>query len=172
MRISGRLQRQALTRFNFFAPGFGVIQRSKAPADSASVDVALCEHSAQPGLQRAPAMKIAEERTFTGLPVTKPIKLCEKRVRQFASFRRTRAAAQHRAGSGAQIDAIHGDEMLPGRLASRDAGSSQGQVLKMQRREVLFKFCGGDGSTRKVLLHAVGERGGKALPREIPARGR
>src|SRR5260370_33434143 len=171
MRISGRLERQALTRFNFFAPGFGVIQRSKAPADSDSVDVALCEQVAQPGLQRAPAMKIAEERTFTGLPVVKPVKLGEERVRQFASFRRTRAAAQHRGGSGAQIDAIHGDEMFPGRLASRDAGGSQGQVLNMQRREALFKFCGCDRSTRKLLLHASAERGGKTLPRQTPARG-
>src|SRR5260370_17300408 len=103
MRISGRLERQALTRFNFFAPGFGVIQRSKAPADSDSVDVALCEHSAQPGLQRAPAMKIAEERTFTGLPVTKPVKLGEERVRQFVSPRGTRAAPHHPAATGPQI---------------------------------------------------------------------
>src|SRR5260370_7133800 len=95
MRISGRLERQALTRFNFFAPGFGVIQRSKAPADSDSVDVALCEHSAQPGLQRAPAMKIAEERTFTGLPVTKPVNLAEERVRQFVSPRTPPPPPQH-----------------------------------------------------------------------------
>jgi len=116
-------------------------------------------------------MKIAEERTFTSLPVAKPVKLGEERVRQFASFRRTRAAAQHRGGSGAQIAAKHRDEMLPGCLASRAASSSQGQVLKMQRRKVLFKFCGGDVSPRKVLLYAAGKRGGKTLPRETPARG-
>src|SRR5579863_8551611 len=172
MGIRGRLQRGGAQRIDFFARGFAIIERFESAAGAQGVDMPLCDHRVQPGLERAAAVKITKERALSGLAIRQTIKLCEERVGELLNFKRTRGTMQHNGSGGPQGAAKCGDEMLPGRLASLEARGGQREVLDVQGAEIFLEFCGGNRVVRETFLQAARERCGEALLRQAPASSR
>src|SRR5712692_8878071 len=114
-------------------------------------------------------MKVTEERTFRALTAGQTVQIRKKGIREVTGFRGTRPAAKNRGRRRAQVSTVGGEKMLPGVFTSFGASGGQGQILEMQRAEILFELLRRDRSGRQRLLGATLERGGKSFPRNFPA---
>ena len=144
----------------------GGIDFRKAAAGANGLDVALGENGAEPGLERAAAVEIAEEGATVG-SIGEAIEVGEKRVSEFAGCRRVRRAAEDGSGGGAEISAEGGNEMIPGCRGALCASAGEGEVLKVEIGKILVELrCFGLFS--KVFSGAVFKGGGEDIARQTP----
>src|SRR6266852_4587650 len=116
-------------------------------------------------------MKVTEERTFRALTAGQTVQIRKKGIREVTGFRGTRPAAKNRGRRRAQVSAVGGEKMLPGRLGPIGAGGGQGQIFEMQCAQILFELLPRHRSGCQGLPGAALERGGKSFPRNSPAAG-
>src|SRR6266852_2467408 len=114
-------------------------------------------------------MKVTEERTFRALTAGQTVQIRKKGIREVTGFRGTRPGAKNRGRRRAQVSAVGGEKMLPGRLGAIGAGGGQGQIFEMQCAEILFELLRCDPSGRQGLPGAALERGGKSFPWNSPS---
>src|SRR5713101_108714 len=96
-------------------------------------------------------MKVAEERTFRALSICQTVQVGKKGIREVTGFGGTRPAAKDRSRSRAQVSSVLGEKMLPGIFTSFGASGGQGQILEMQRADILFELLRRDRSGRQGL---------------------
>ena len=138
-----------------------LIEFGEAPAGANGVDVALGENGAQPGLQRAASVEIAEERALTALRVGETVKIREGESARSWAAGGVRGATQDRGGGGTKVGAIFGDEIFPGLSMAFGAGGREGQVLQMQRTKIFLDLVRGDTLRGEAFRGAAFEGGFK-----------
>jgi hypothetical protein len=146
-----------------------VIERFETAAGADGVDVALGENGAEPGLERAAAVKIAEEGALAARTIGETVKLGKERVGKFAGFGGSGASTENGGSSGAKVGAIGGDEIFPRGLAIFHASGGQGQILKMKRGEIFVEFFGRETPASEAFLRAAFEGRSESIEREPPA---
>ena len=127
------------------------IDINKAAGGADGVNMALGENGAKPGLQRAAAMKIAEEGAIGAAAIGDSIEVGEERIGQVASFGRIGGTAENGGSRGAEIRPIGGDEVFPGGFGAFGASASESEILEMKAGKEVFE------------LVRVGRRLGKML---------
>src|SRR5271169_2822813 len=103
-----KLRRDRFLRFPVFA-----LKRRPSPALPNPVDVTLRKNRSQPRLQGTPAVKIAEQRSFSPLAIDQSEQFRKERIRQFLCVRARTAAFGDRASAGSQVTAIILNEVFP-----------------------------------------------------------
>src|SRR6266852_9892640 len=84
-------------------------------------------------------MEITEERALAALPVHQTEEIGEQRVGKFLRIRSVAAGLGDCSGGRAQIASIFLYKIFPGGFGTFDAGRGQGQILYVQRKEILFQ---------------------------------
>ena len=130
--------------------------------------MALRENGAEPGLERAAAVEIAEERTLAAVSLRKTIKLRKERIGKFAGLLRSGTATENGGGGSPKVRAEGVDKMVPRRFAVLHASGGERQILKMEGAEIFVHLFRREGSAGDALFHAALEGGGKTLARKPP----
>src|ERR1700680_2586690 len=112
-------------RGGYLGMSVNVFNIREATAGTDGIDMALRENGAQPSLQRASPVEIAEQGRAVGA-LAETVQVGEERVSQFAGSRRVRRAAENGAGGGAQVAAKGRDEIIPGIGTAFCASASEG----------------------------------------------
>src|SRR5260370_5434438 len=170
MRIA-RLHLRSKLRLRPSLASFVLAKLLEAPARADGINVPQGKNGAEPGLQRAAPMEVTEEGAIRAFAAGQTVQIRKKGIGKVTGFRGTRPAAKNRGRRRAQIAAVLGEKMLPGRLGPIGAGGGQGQIFEMQCAEILFELSRCHRSGCQGLPGAVLERGGKSFPRNSPAAG-
>ena len=141
--------------------GFIAIERFESAASADGVNMALSENGAEPGFQGAAAVKITEKRAFAAVALLEAIELRKKRIREFQSLRRSRAATQNRGSGRTQIAAIGCEEMLPRGFTIFEASGGKSKILEVQGTEIGFQPIGRQTSAGQTLFSTTFEGNGK-----------
>lgn len=135
--------------------GVVVFEFGEAAGKTDGVDMALGEDGAEPGLEGAAAVEVAEEGAgggFCGAGCTvgawifssgQAIEVGEERVGEIAGGRGNGRAAEYSGSGGAEIGAVVSNEVIPGFGAVFGAGAGEGQVLEMQGGEIILDVASG-----------------------------
>src|ERR1700676_3848090 len=148
----------------------GAVDIGEAAAGTDGIDVALRQYGAQPSLQRASPVEIAEQGRAVGA-LAQAVQVGEKGVCQLAGSWRVRRAAENGAGCGAQVAAKIRDEMIPRVGTAFGASARKSEILQMQSRKVCFDLSGSRRFCAKMFRGTEFEGGGKLVALESPGRG-
>ena len=160
MRVGG-LYGNGLGDFVVAGLGIVVVEGFEAASRADSVNMALSEDGAEPGLERTAAVEIAEEGALAAGSVGESVEFGKERIGKIAGFRGSGTATENGGCGGTKVGAEGADEMVPRRFAIFHASGGEGQVFEVQCAEVFVEHFRREGSAGEALFRAALERGGK-----------